>query len=152
MPAETFDFRSCVALSGDGVLAPALLPRALPAQRMRDLRVLPHVRQVSRPAPALAACNRPRRADHVPLRRVGVKWFADNRKMVMLVTAFLSFICIILSLVAVVGLSTTQDDIKATAWTYGEVRTRLRLHGLQCDAMRLAALQPPVPLRDSLKS
>lgn len=86
------------------------------------------------------------------LRRVGTKWFADNRKLVMLVTAFLSFLCIILSLVAVVALSTTQDDIMATAWTYGEVRTRVRFGEMQCDAMRLASLQSLVLLRYSLTS
>jgi len=40
--------------------------------------------------------------------------------MVMLGSAFLSFICVILSLIAVVGLSTTTTDVKNTAWTYGK--------------------------------
>lgn len=55
------------------------------------------------------------------LRRVGTKWFEENRKMVMLVSAFLSFLCIILNLVAVVALSTATADVQSTAWTYGEV-------------------------------
>jgi hypothetical protein len=52
--------------------------------------------------------------------KIGLPFFDKNRGTIMLSAAALSFLSLILAIVAVVSTSLNNDDVKNTAWTYGE--------------------------------
>ena len=52
--------------------------------------------------------------------KIGLPYFDENRGTIMICAAILSFISLILSIVPVVSTSLNVDDVKNTAWTYGE--------------------------------
>lgn len=52
--------------------------------------------------------------------KVGLPYFHENRGFIMLTAAFLSFISLVFAIVPVVSTSLRNEDVKNTAWTYGE--------------------------------
>ena len=52
--------------------------------------------------------------------KIGLPYFDKNRGPIMLFAATLSFVSLILAIVPVVSTSLNNDDVKNTAWTYGE--------------------------------
>jgi len=53
--------------------------------------------------------------------KLGVDWFDKHRTAFMMTATFVTFVCMILSIVALFAVSTANDDVKATCWTYGKV-------------------------------
>mmetsp|Transcript_13783 Transcript_13783/g.14363 ORF Transcript_13783/g.14363 Transcript_13783/m.14363 type:complete len:251 (+) Transcript_13783:86-838(+) len=52
--------------------------------------------------------------------RFGLKWFDDNRGIIMLSLCFLSIVSLILSIVPIASASFDEDTVQNTSWTYGE--------------------------------
>jgi hypothetical protein len=56
----------------------------------------------------------------VSFGKIGLQYFHENRGVIMKVAAVLNVIALVLSIIPVVSTSLKTDDIKNTAWTYGE--------------------------------